>query len=465
MELPLERGLSLVLKGQFQRQFAEEAIGGNPRVEEPKGHTYECHREEVERLCRDFVPGNQKNCLNPEGLFKLFEGLGHWVTNSNYDLNSFNALAETIIFHRVHLVANKGPLMDKFVATQKAQRERLTVVSRETQDLFYRLNFRRLSLEEEVGDVMLEREQLFLRLGRLQQKWMREFGDAYILLVAARKDLLKAEKKLSLKTFAPDLTQGELERQVKEGLGQAEEKLKSVTEEMNIARMMGLPGIEALAPFKLEAVNTKKLDEYKNECKKVLREIDNRTHSDKTMHEKKFTQEQKNKLRVYFEEAQSLKKRLDKYSGFDTLPDVVSLHKLQNTLALVNSLWESAGVDFDEVTMVIRGQTLEEQLSWLQQEVERLEERISVIRDEIRSLWEHPDTTDRIANLANDEAKQDTHRQLAARLAETQEKLVRREEELAQLMGEDPGDEHEDDGADRRPVFPPPAPEYREALS
>ncbi|MEO5327035.1 MAG: hypothetical protein H7829_02210 [Magnetococcus sp. THC-1_WYH] len=445
MELPLERGLCLVLKGQFQRQFAEEAVGGNPRIEEPNGHTYECHRQEVERLCRVFVPGNQKNCLDTEGIFNLFEGMGNWVTHSGYDLNSFKALVDTIILHQVHLVANKGPLMDTFVATHRTQLERLNAVSLEKQDLFHRLNFRRLSLEAETGDQMFEREQLFLRLAKINQKWMKEFGDAYISLVEARKALLKVEKMLELKAYDPDLIRGELEFRVNEGIEKAEEQLKSIMEEMNMARMMGLPGIETMAPFELTKVGDKERNDYEQECKKVLREIDKRTHPDSTIHEKNFTREQNDKLKAYFEEAQSFKKRLCKYSGFDTLLDIVPLDKLKNTLALVEALWESAGIDFDEVRMVIRGETIEEQLTWLSQEVERLEEKIGAIRDEMRLVWEHPETTARIAALANEEGKRNTHGQLAARLAETQKELARREKELAHLLGENQGDEHEDD--------------------
>lgn len=455
MGYSVPQALCLVLKGQFQRYFVSASEVGNPQVEEPNGHCYKNHRQEVERLNRDFVPGLGR-CLDAEGLFNLFEGLGRWASTSGYDLESFKALCHTIISHGMHLVANKGPHMDKFVAFQQAQQDQLNAAPKARQELFHRLNLRRLGLEEMTGDWLLERENLAFSIQKSNQRWMREFGESYLLLIDILQKNHNVERMLEMKNFDPGLSREELERAIQESLDQARSQLERLKEELEIARMLNLPGITGLMSGCGTCNGKDEINAYTNECKKLLREIEMRTHPDRYTQES-FTPDQCEKLDAYFKEAQSLKKRLLIYSGFDTVFDMIPMLKLENILALVMALWESIGIDFDELRMVIRGKTLDEQITWLHKQVEQLEGEIATIRDEMKAMREDPEVISRLGSLASEEAKAETHRQLQEKLAEAQAKLAVRQSELARLLGEEPGDGSQGHGDDPSPeTFSPP---------
>ncbi|MFN2150951.1 MAG: hypothetical protein ACK2T5_05080, partial [Anaerolineales bacterium] len=145
-----------------------------------------------------------------------------------------------------------------------------------------------------------------------------------------------------------------------------------------------------------------KISDYDQECKQVLRRIWFLTHENITMHEN-FTDEQRQKLRNYFEAS-------IKIDQTERLYDRRSLSRLKEILVYAELLWEIMGVDLPE-EHIIQGKTLADQMQWLESRTSQIKVQIAQVRADLRALQVDEETGKMRASMVSpdkiDEVRRD----------------------------------------------------------
>ena len=429
--LEFERTVAMVTKGQFDRYFHNESGYKNRPGKQglkPDGHCQ--FPNKALELSRSFAL-DEKHLAT---LYGEFQKLNAWAASAGYDLQSFTTLAGDVVRAQAHLFPCRSALVDTFVKTQVAQLVKLKAATSAQQDQFYRKKLSHESAEDLLGDWLLEKENQSLRLAKLQRQWLAVFGDVYGPLVNTRYSLLWTRKRIEFLQADPDLDRQTIDDKLKTFQSEWHDSLEELREDLATAKLLAIEGMgDFLSDHGIGKATADEVAQHEKDCKALLLKIHFRTHPN-YVDSKPFTDEQRAKLRAYFDEAQALNKLLRRYNGVSTLLDVVPISQLQGVLAKVQALWDTIGVDFDAVRIAIPGGNLDQQIQWLTAEISRVEAEMRLLRDEIKTNNEHEEVRKRVASLSSDVAKADTRAQLAADLQAQQAELAQLQQQLDAML-------------------------------
>ena len=140
------------------------------------------------------------------------------------------------------------------------------------------------------------------------------------------------------------------------------------------------------------------LDRYREEAKKIIREIWRLTHPD-TLN-RAFTERQRERLREYLEQVVKIRRS-------EAQLDVRAISVLSDILTKVKELYDVMGIDL-EPKSVIRGDTLADQTAWLENEIQGIESQIQELMAEIQAMSMDPDIREKMASMAGEETQKAT---------------------------------------------------------
>lgn len=432
LDMPFERAVALAVKRQFERAFhlqlalkLDESQSKKVSDNRPCGHfsSSQMRLKAVKFSEKDFVLGAVAPDMGLEALFEAFQELSGWAQAAGYDFEAFRDLVESICRAGGHLIPSRSPEMERFVKNQRTQLAKLNAAEDEARDGFYRWKLKHQAAEDGLAAELLRLEETRLMAAKVDQRWLAVFGDLYLARVDTNYNVLRMEKQTALAEADPSLTQQAVEERAAEALVEALRELNELGSDVALARLLATPGAREMLIGRGIPATEAELKEHAEACKALLTKIHLRTHPD-YVNSAGFTDEQRTKLRAYFEEAQELNQLLRRYRGDEALVDLVPLGRLQGILARVESLWDGIGLDVDATRQVIPGKTLTDQNAWLEQDTVRLERDIRAVRAQIRALTEDKQLSTRIASLASEEAKADTRAQLQAQLEAAQAQLA-----------------------------------------
>ena len=358
------------------------------------------------------------------GLYRFFESHGGLASRNGYDEKDLRDFVKHMILAEVHLFAGHSPELLNFIATEEARRNLLKGASADEAEEFWKKKRVWIELENEVEGLLLKLEEQTLRNRKSQREWMSVFGQIYILLLESEYLHTSLTYRIDRKSDDPDLTMGELDELDEENRRIEKEHLARLKKNAISIRKV-LPGPGGIP------LDHEEMEEYEQECKKLLRKIWRLTHPDR-IDQEKFTPEQKKKLRAYFEEAVPFQEggHLDDEEIALSMRSLVSLKDL---LAKVEAVWKSMGLDCNEQS-VIQGETLAEQSVWLDTRTRELEEEAGQVRVELMAAANDPEFREMDACLTSPEQIDIISAEMNAKLDWYNERNRLMEQRLAELF-------------------------------
>ena len=386
IHLDFYRSLALILKGEWEKHLELE---NKSNSESPDPLT--CHQK--------------LNCLaqgsyfKPEtiSIFMLFESHRKWASRSGYSQEQFGILVREMILANLHLVANNSAEIKSFADRSKKQKRFLEHISSETTQVFREAKLNWLWMLEDLGDKLIFLESRRLSNAHTQQKWMLIFGDAHIFL---RQQTMRVELMQLKNQFIeadPTLSAQVLEKMVQDIAGAMIMALDDLKIELAFA---GYP----MYPRNDNIMDNMELEKHLTTIKKLLRKIWMRIHPDRLAQHpcyEKLTQEQKLRIRELWDKALCIRPGELRYQegqiGYEYRSEQVLLDILQKA----DMILQYAGIDTD-TDMIISGETVDEQLSRLEEAIIRISRDINNAVAELKALMEDRAVLEKEAMLNSD---------------------------------------------------------------
>jgi hypothetical protein len=386
-QLDFHRILALLVKGEWQ-WYLSRRLPPDRSIEEVVSEGLAAVRD----LSSGFNPAMDKG-PGDVGLFRLMEDHGGLASGCGYDEKDLRDFVRHMILADVQMFAGRSPELANFIAAEEAQRALLKGASTDAADEFWKKKRIWIELENEVEGLLLKLEEQTLRNRKSQRQWMSVFGHIYIPLLESEYLFTSLTYRINCKSDDPDLTMEDLDALDEECRQTEKEHLEKLKKNAISVRKV-LPGSGGIP------LDHEEMEEYEQECKKLLRKIWRLTHPDR-IEQEKFTPEQKKKLRAYFEEAVPFQEAgsLDDEEIALSMRSLVALKEL---LARVEAVWKSMGLDCNEQS-VIQGETLAQQCNWLDTRIRELEEEAGQVRVELMAAANDPEFREMDACLSSPE--------------------------------------------------------------
>jgi len=386
------RTLHLVVKNRWEDWVLREKGWTEPR---PPPYAEALTRFEEGALAR-LVDGFRlglAEAATTDAIHALLEEHGRLASGLGFDRRRLSALVDQMVLSRVHYCGAGSAELDSFEARQEHEIALLRSAAREEESEFWMKKSSWLSMQSELEDKLLLREEIRLRNFNVSMEWMSLFGPAYLALLDAQRLCHELETRIAIRSAEPSLGDEEIERRVQESLREelaSFEKLKEdARRASSLARLQGTGD---------EFLSGEKADRYRDEAKKLIREIWRLTHPDAL--DAAFTDSQRERLRAYLEQVVQIRRS-------EALLDVRAISVLTDILERVRELYDVMGLDL-EPKSVIRGETLADQIAWLEGQIRELEDQAREVMAEIQALSMDPDIREKRASMASEDARQST---------------------------------------------------------
>ena len=390
--LGLVRTLHLLVKNQWE----EFVLGEKGQPAESHAPYAECLKEFEEgalaRLLDRFRLG-LGGWAGTEEIYLLFEEHGNLASKLGFDRQRLSALVDQMILSRVHYCGAGSPELDSFEASQEQEIALLREAGREEECEFWLKKSCWLAIHCELEDKLLLREDIRLKNFNVTMEWMALFGTVYIELLEAQMLCHQLERRMAIKKAEPSLSDEEIDKRVKESI---EEELASIKKVKGDA--LHAASLARLHEPEGEPMSGEQLDRYREEAKKIIREIWRLTHPD-TLN-RAFTERQRERLREYLEQVVKIRRS-------EAQLDVRAISVLSDILTKVKELYDVMGIDL-EPKSVIRGDTLADQTAWLENEIQGIESQIQELMAEIQAMSMDPDIREKMASMAGEETQKAT---------------------------------------------------------
>lgn len=416
--LGLLRTLHLVVKNRWEEWVLREKGRAEPR----RAPYAECLTSfedgALERLLDGFRAA-LADAASTDGIHALLEEHGGLASELGLDRRRLSALVDQMVLARVHLCGAESVELDSFEARQEQEIALLRAAGREEEAEFWLKKSCWLSLQSELEDKLLLREDLRLRNFNVTTEWMSLFGPVYVALLDAQLRCHELETRMAVLGAEPSLGEEELDLRVREALREELASIDRLKEDALRAR--SLASLHGAAGEFLFGEDSQS---YREDAKRIIREIWRLTHPDALGGA--FTERQREKLRAYLEEVVQIRRS-------EALLDVRALSVLTEILEKVKELYDVMGVDL-EPRSVVRGDTLAERTAWLERQIQRLEAEAREVMAEIQAMSMDPDVREKMSSMAGEETRQATLRGLERLQQAAEERILLLEAEHRRLV-------------------------------
>jgi len=330
----------------------------------------------------------------PESI-ALFQLLERHDQLAGLDEEGVHGLAREMLLADLFHVAADSPELEQFVERSTASRDLLTNATPEQRERLWQGKHEWLELSEEQGDILMLIEQQRLAAARVNQQFMSQCGEAFVELQEQADRVRSLQARLEFKQADPGLTRGQLAEMVAEQEVAARDEL----EQLKLLAVC-LPTTEL--PEGLGTLSVEDVAEYDRECKAALRRIWFLLHPDRLKKHPSYDQLTEKQM----EQIGALWNRVLRIRDGELACHPQQIGYRRRTLEVLLqaereaiAILEAAGVDTD-IHLVVQGATIEQQIEWYEQEVQRLEADITAARAELKAILDDPAVRERRAILA-----------------------------------------------------------------
>lgn len=391
MHLDCYRTLALVLKGEWERYFGYTLKGwrtNNARnlflIDILKGTTEQEMRQ-----------ANSKFSPNTQDIFDLLELHGKIASGAGYTGSNFESLVREMIHGEYHWVGQDNKTLAHFIATETERMHRLREGNAEEQQAFWLARCSWTQLQADLDDLHVRIENTRLANREAERQWLAVFGDLELELEKLEAKIWSLERRILIKQNDPAL-----------GL-EAVDNLLAADEKMRQKLLEDLRFMVGIAPFLQKAdlcgtaAGPEQKNDYQRECKQLIRQIYTLIHPDHLENHPKYhdlTDRQREELKTILLACLEIRpEELGVPKGFIE-HDMRTPDGLRRVLERVELILEKAGIDI-KIDAEIQGETIQEQLVWLEEACQKLEKDHQAGRSTLKAMMENADIRQKLALL------------------------------------------------------------------
>lgn len=390
MHYSFYRIVALVLKGMWEYYYGHEKNGWRANV----------GKDLIDILLGkdNFVMREANNTFNPDTkeLFDMFEQHYNLASSAGYTKESFDTLVQEMIRNELHWCSNDSAELDHFSTEEVKRINYLKEGTPNQREEFWRARCEWTQILLQMDEITLSLESQRLKNAEINRKWLRIFGKNYLEMQEEIIRFHNLERRfLLLKASSRGLTRDELEKQVEEHEKKSRKKLED--DETRIL----IDFIDREFTENSHIISEQELVDYKNECKQILRKIYKLLYPDTIKHNDAYqnlSENQKQELESILHKALEISPEELGYPEGSLHSDIRSKEGLLNVLNKIKFIFKNAGIDV-KAEMVIQGDTLKEQLHWLNREIQSLEDAIERSRTLLHGMLEDDEVKQREAML------------------------------------------------------------------
>lgn len=426
--------LALVLKGLWERQAAEiagyktnmgvslEGILQQPG-EQPQADT-------LRRAADEFNP-------NTDALLELLGQSGELASQADFDRTALQALVKEMIANRLHLLAIESPELADFEGRWNAERLLLKTGTPEEQEAHAVAKASWLLLHDEIADAYMLIEDRRLFNANVGNDYLAIFGKEEIAIQEAFVSSSDLRRRIALKQADPSLTReqlGPLVNRLEESERRELEKLRADA---------GFATWLAPTPAGGDPMLPEEHADMTRKCKRVLRQLRFALHPNFLEQHPAWaglSAEHKEYLRTLGHRILAIRSSELAQPEGHVGHEHRLLPALLGALENVEAVLDCSGLTTD-FRLRVRGDSLRQQLRWLEKEVRRLEGELQAARDELRALAENNDVRMKEAVLAAKEKHGTIREALQKQAEELRGEVDRLQADLERLFAPlpDPG--------------------------
>jgi len=367
--LGLYRTIALVLKQEWE-QFLYCEVGIEPGSDSA-----------------DIDPNDYKDRFYPDTetiycrIEKQFKDEGGF----QYSRQTFHTLVHEMILSDMHRAAGNSPELVSFIKDTVKSIELLDTSTDEQKEQFWTSKFSWIQAQESLGENILLLERRRLENANIMRQWLMFFGEAEIELKTQSMRLDKYSFQIEMLEADPALSRQELDQLAAE----AEELSKQQLEDLRLQVLLG-PCLAKGGHG--PSASPGQCTQYRKELKKILRELWLLLHPDVLQNNASYgrlTELQKEKLKELWHATMQIRPEELGYRENQIGYEYRSIAVLRDLLATAKTILEKAGIDIN-TRYIIQGETLDEQIDWLRNEISRLELESENVRAELKVLLEDP---------------------------------------------------------------------------
>ena len=394
--------LHWVLKADFEEFLVKGDERFSPGTGDSLLNIITSYNEEARQGYLQDAFGEYHQQLNKEALFLLFEEHWHLAKTAGYSKENFPTLIENLFMENLLCYENHSKKVENFSEYQRNLIEQTQTGTPEDQDTLWRSRFTWQTSLDALDSIYIEIENTRLKNAEVDQAYLRQFGTLIIEQTELQTEIIILQTRLSHVRLNPKITEEELDEKVRETQEKLEQELadlrlkeaRSKVDYLNqVWEAFGVP----MEPGALE--------KEKAECKREIRAIWNMIYPDHLMHNPEYAKlndEQKKELEEILLESLKIDPDEMGYPPNYAYHDMRSLEGLRQVRRRVETILKMNNIRVD-LQYQIQGETIQEQIAWLEEEIRLLENRINAAKGQLAAMLTDDDTKSKRALLANEE--------------------------------------------------------------
>ena len=380
--LDLYRITALALKGEWEKFYGQT-------LNNYRANTAEVPLIDILKRAdnHDLHAANSRFNPNTRALFDLLEFHNRVATQTGYSAETFDSMVQNMLKKELHWKANAGREIALFSSEEIQRFKLLREGTTAQQEAFWIARMSWNQLYSDCDDINLRIENIRLQHREIERRWLTIFGALEVMLQEVMIRCNNSERRLLLIQANPEMNPEQLDKAVAAEEEKQQKRLQSLKYKAEIANALEQPEIDGTA------MDQQMIRDYKKECKRLIREIYRLIHPDLLENHPNYqdlTEKQKDELQQFLMASlEPDKDELGVPKGFINA-DMRSPDGLRRVLERIREILDSAGIDIT-VDTTIKGNTLQEQMTWLNKEIERLERNIAFAVAHFRAMSEDRD--------------------------------------------------------------------------
>lgn len=342
--------------------------------------------------------------LKPGVLFDLFESHWHLAKTAGYNRQNFATLIEDLFMENLLCYPTDSDKIKNFGEYQKKLIEQAQTGTLEDQDTLWRDRCVWQTLLDELDTVYVDIENTRLKNAEVDQAYLRQFGPVIIQQTELQTEIKLLEMRLFYLRKEPGISEEALEEKIRETQQELERAMADL--KLREAQAGGGVLVQAWSDFGVP-MEPQDLEKEKEECKREIREIRKMVHPDILMNNPvyaKLNAEQKKELEEILLDALKISPSELGYPPSFAYHDMRSLEGLRQVRRKVEAILKMNNIQVD-LQYQIQGETIHEQIAWLDEEINLLENRLNAAKGQLAAMLDDKDVKSKKA-LLNDKEKQ-----------------------------------------------------------
>ncbi len=430
--LDFYHAIHLVLKAGFEQYLFEQDsdwkyLCGSSYIEILSKYQNEENEETLQKKLREF-----SNQINIEELFQLFEDHWHFSSENGYCKDALKALSEKIIIGKYVLHANHDPLITTLAEQERKLIEQIKYGTPETQEDLWRKRSIWQVLQDDLDDLYFTIEKTRFSHAEIEQDYLRLFGDLIISQIEFQTAIKLAELRIGLIRKNPGISEEDLQKEMLK----TQTRLNSELEEIKLKESIAKDRVcvEAWSTSGIP-MDREQISQEIALCKTEISKIRKMVHPDHLHNNPEYANLSKKHKKELEDILLDSLKITPAELGFPPSfgrRDMRSLEGLRQVRRRIEIILKINNIQVD-LQYQIQGETIEEQIEWLEREIKLLENRINITKGQLSAMLTNTEVQAKKNLLSKPDQQADFRKQMQEQNDKLEKVSKDKIKELAEL--------------------------------